>query len=372
MNFIDLSAQYKALKSEIDEAVAEVLNRGDYILGKEVDELEDRLSSYVGVQHCVTCANGTDSLQMILMASGIRSGDVVICPSFTFAATAEVISLVGAEVAFADVCSETFNICIESLTDTVKACRQAGRNVRAVIAVDLFGLPANHLALEEYCKTENLSLIVDSAQGFGSMIGGRKSCSYGIAASTSFFPAKPLGCYGDGGAIFTNDERIADTLRSIRVHGKGGDKYENIRVGLNSRLDTIQAAVLLVKFSVYEEEVSARNDIADRYGRELGGYCRIPCVPDGQRSVWAQYTLVLENALERKRVSESLADAGVPTAVYYPRPLHTQPAYHDAFFLEGRLSNSEYLAERVLSIPMHPYLRSEDQELIVECLKSSL
>ena len=355
--FNDLAAQYRHLKSEIDAGIADVIAGGHFISGPQVEELESALCRYTGRRYCVTVSNGTDALLMPLMAKGIGPGDAVFVPAFTFVATSEVVSLVGATPVFCDVQRDTFNLDQTSLTERIERVRREGKLCpKAVIAVDLFGQPANFTALEPICKEYGLLLIEDAAQGFGGEINGRKACNFGDVSATSFFPAKPLGCYGDGGAIFTDDEEMYRLLSSIRVHGKGSNKYENIRVGLNARLDTMQAAILLPKLRHFDEENTARNRAAAHYTKLLGDAFETPKVPGGMLSSWAQYTLKASSRKERDRFVTGMKEQGIPVMIYYPNPLHLQPVYTGLGYQAGDLPVSEKLSETVFSLPMHGYL----------------
>lgn len=361
MQFRDLKTQYQQLKPEIDVAIAEVLENANFISGRQVGELEEELAQYVGVKHCITCGNGTDALSMMMMAWNIGKGDAVFVPDFTFFASGEIVSFEGATPVFYDVCMDTFNADVTSLENAIINVLNEGKlTPRAIIAVDLFGLPANYIKLEEIAKKYKLLLLEDGAQGFGGKIGERKAGSFGDAATTSFFPAKPLGCYGDGGAIFTNDDNIAELLKSIRVHGKGSFKYDNVRIGWNSRLDTLQAAILKVKFKAFREyELEEVNRVADTYRKELMGVVKIPVVREGFYSSWAQYTLQLSAKDERDRVQEALKEKGIPTMIYYPKPMHQQVAFSgNHMYVE--CPNTEKLCDTVLSLPMHPYLSNSD------------
>ncbi len=367
MQFIDLAAQQSRIREKIDARIASVLNAGKYIMGPEVKELEGKLAEYCGVSHCVSCANGTDALVLGMMALNIGPGDAVIVPSFTFAATAEAPCIVGATPVFAEIDSSTYNLDPESLLRCIAAAKDAGLDPKAVIAVDLFGLPAEYDTISEICRTNNLKLIGDSAQGWGGTINGRMTGTFADITTTSFFPAKPLGCYGDGGAVFTNDAELAKVIDSLRVHGKGSEKYDNVRIGTNSRLDTIQAAILLEKLEIYSEEIDARNVIAARYSSALHNRFKTPHVPSGYRSIWAQYSLQSEN---RDHIMASLKDEGIPSVVYYPRPLHTQTAY-SAFPADPEgLEVSEAISKRIFSLPMHPYLDESNQDKIITVLQS--
>lgn len=369
MQFIDLAAQQIRIKDKIDTRIQDVLAHGAYIMGPEVTELETQLAAFCGAKHCISCANGTDALVLALMAFGIGPGDAVIVPSFTFAATAEAPCLVGATPIFAEIDPETYNLDPDSVTRCIAQAKDQGLTPMAVMAVDLFGLPADYPSLIKIAKDHDLKLIGDSAQGWGGLIDGQMTGSFGDVTTTSFFPAKPLGCYGDGGALFTDDDGLASLLDSLRVHGKGSEKYDNVRIGTNSRLDTLQAAILLEKLAIYTEELEARNAVADRYTQALHSHLRTPHVPAGYRSIWAQYTL---QANDRTSIMDQLKEVGVPSVVYYPRPLHTQSAYRNFPRDPAGLARSEEIAERVFSLPMHPYLGVEDQAKIIDAVISCL
>lgn len=378
MQFRDLGAQYAALKGGIDAGIARVLESGRYIGGPEVAALERELAEYVGARHCVACANGTDALQLALMAWGVGPGDAVIVPDFTFFSSGEVVSAVGAVPVFADVLEGTFNLDPSRIGPACRMAREAGLRPKAVVAVDLFGLPADYAAIRAACDAEGLLLLEDGAQGFGGEAGGRRACSFGDASATSFFPAKPLGCYGDGGAVFTDDDGWAALVRSYAVHGKGSMKYDNVRVGMNSRLDALQAAVLRAKLEAFPAEVDAANGRAAWYGGLLDGAegelgIRLPRVPEGFRSSWAQYTVVLPEGCERDALQAGLGERGVPTMVYYPRPMHAQPAFAGRCLVApGGCPVTESLCRRVLSLPMGPYLTREDCEAVSSALLESL
>lgn len=361
MEFIDLKAQYQALKDKIDSNIKNVLDNGNYIMGEEVKELEKELADYVGTKYCVTCANGTDALQIALMCFDVKPGDAIFVPSFTFFSTAEVVSAVGATPIFVDSDERTFNMDSEKLKKAIKDVKEKTKlNPRGVIAVDLFGLPANYPLIKEIVKENNLFLIEDGAQGFGGSIDGKKACSFGDISTTSFFPAKPLGCYGDGGAMFTNKKEMYDLMVSYRVHGKGTEKYDNVRIGMNSRLDTLQAAILLPKLEAFKDyELDNRNKFAKLYTEKLKNYVATPLIEDGYISSYAQYTLILDSKEQRDFVKEYLSKANIPTMVYYPKPLHKQKVYKDYNFNLDDLVISERLSECVLSVPMHPYLDGE-------------
>ncbi|MBE1298318.1 MAG: aminotransferase class I/II-fold pyridoxal phosphate-dependent enzyme [Alteromonadaceae bacterium] len=370
MNFIDLKAQYEHLKVRIDQRIAKVLEHGQYIMGPEVQELEERLSDYVGAKHCISCANGTDALQLALMALGVKHDDAVIVPSFTFFASAEAVAAVGAEPVFVDIEPDTYNLSPSSLIAAIEAYRKQGRkNLKAVMSVDLFGQCANYPEIEKICAEFDLLLIEDAAQGFGGSINGNKACSFGDIATTSFFPAKPLGCYGDGGAVFTDNDEYAELLRSFRVHGKGTDKYDNIRIGMNSRLDTIQAAILLEKLAVFPQELNARQEAATWYQSNIHGNYKLPALAEGRQSSWAQYTLRVTGQVERDVCLAALKDRGIPSAVYYPVPVHSSGAFLGADVYTD-LHQSEKASVSVFSVPMHPYLSEADQEKIAGALNS--
>jgi dTDP-4-amino-4,6-dideoxygalactose transaminase len=355
MQFIDLQAQYRHLKTRIDKRIQTVLDHGNYIMGPEVQELEEKLAEYVGVKHAITCANGTDALTLAMMVLDVKAGDAVFCPTFTFFATAEVISFANATPVFVDSDENTFNICPIDLEKRIQKTIAEGKLVpKAIIAVDLFGLTASYPEIEKIANKYGLKLIEDAAQGFGGSINGKKAGSFGDIATTSFFPAKPLGCYGDGGAVFTNNDEYAELLKSYRVHGKGQDKYDNVRIGMNSRLDTIQAAILLEKLAEFPTELINRNKAAANYERELATSYKTPKVPEGYLSSWAQYTLVDEN---RDEVMASYKAQGIPTVVYYGKCMHQQTAFHGLGYQKGDFPVAEKLAKEVFSLPMHGYLQ---------------
>jgi len=370
--FVDLAAQRRRLGAAIDAALARVTEHCQFILGPEVRALEAELARFCGARHAVSCASGTDALVLVLMAKGIGPGDAVICPSFTFCATAEVVALLGATPVFADVDEATFNIDPGSLERAIAKARRLGLKPKAVIPVDLFGLPADHDAIAAIAAAESIFILDDAAQSFGATYHGRPLGTFGLATSTSFFPAKPLGCYGDGGAIFTDDDDLAALLVSLRVHGQSTtDKYDNVRVGLTGRLDTMQAAVLLEKLKIFPEEIAARNAAAERYGNALGNVAGVPRVPEGHTSVWAQYTIRVEPG-RRAALVAALKDDGIPTAIYYPKPLHRQTAYERCPYAEGGLPVSDRLAEEVISLPMHAYLDEPTQDRIIDAVQRAL
>ncbi|MEF9941974.1 MAG: DegT/DnrJ/EryC1/StrS family aminotransferase [Lachnospiraceae bacterium] len=370
MQFRDLKAQYETLQEEIDAAMTKVITDCNFISGAQVSALEQELAEYVGVKHCVTCGNGTDALSMMLMAWGIKEGEAVFVPDFTFFASGEVVSFEGATPVFYDVKKETFNADTLSLETAIKEVIQEGiLTPRVIIAVDLFGQPADYVAIEQIAKKYNLLVLEDGAQGFGGAIQGKRACSFGDAATTSFFPAKPLGCYGDGGAIFTNDDKVADYLTSIRVHGKGTFKYDNIRIGWNSRLDTLQAAILQVKFQAFKQyEIADINIVAKKYTKLLHDVVAIPVVPEGFYSSWAQYTLRLSTREERDGLQEYLKEQGIPTMVYYPKSMHTQLAFKgNKDYVDNPIT--EQLSNTVLSLPIHPYMKDSDIHNVVDAIK---
>ncbi len=369
MQFIDLKAQYQHLKDKIDKRVMAVLDHGRFILGPEVQALEAQLAEYVGVKHAVSCANGTDALQLCMMLLDIKPGDAVFCPTFTFYATAEVIAYAGATPVFVDSDPQTFNMCAADLDKQIEQVKAQGKlTPKAVIAVDLFGLPADYGQIKPVVEKHNLKLIEDAAQGIGGKIGDQMAGSFGDLATTSFFPAKPLGCYGDGGAIFTDNDEYAELLRSLRMHGQGRDKYQNVHVGINSRLDSIQAAVLIEKLAVFEQEIEQRNELANAYNEALSGVAdlTLPQVPQGYRSCWAQYTVATPN---REAYLAKLQDAGIPTAIYYDISMHQQPVFAHLGYDKQAFPVAQNYSGKVFSLPMHPYMNAPDLAKIVEAMK---
>ncbi len=364
MEFRDLKQQYQVLKQDIDVATERVMANANFISGREVTELEEQLAEYVGVKHCITCANGTDALQLALMAWNIGKGDAVFLPDFTFFSTAEVVPWVGAVPVFVDIEKETFNLSPDALEKAVQRTLREGKLVpRVVIAVDLFGQPADYPAIREIADKYHMLLLEDGAQGFGGRIGEKRACSFGDISTTSFFPAKPLGCYGDGGAAFTDSDEWAELLRSFKVHGKGSGKYDNVRLGMNSRLDTLQAAILQVKLSHFDSfELESVNRAAAWYGQYLGERVRKPVVKEGFLSSWAQYTVLLKDAEERNRLQEALKQKGIPSMVYYPKGMHEQEALrcYSGTDIAGKLPVTEEVCKCCLSLPMHPYLKEEE------------
>ncbi len=368
MQFIDLKAQYTALKTKIDEKIEEVMNHGQYIMGREVGELEEALADYVGTKHVITCANGTDALQMLFMAYGIKKGDAVFCPDVTFIASIEPACVLGATPVFCDITTDTYNLSPESLERQILSVKREGKyNPKAVVAVDFLGNPADYVQIEMICRHYNLILIEDAAQGFGAECNGIKCGAFGNAATTSFFPAKPLGCYGDGGAVFTSDDEVADVCKSIRVHGKGTSKYDNRRIGMNSRLDTLQAAILLVKFeALIQYEIEERQKVAQYYNKALQGKFITPFVKDEYTSVYAQYALLAESKSQRDGVIEKLNSAGIPNMIYYPTPMHRLPVFAQMENYGEAYVNAEQYCSRTVSLPMHPYLSKQEQDYIIE------
>ena len=375
MEFRDLHRQYEALKPAIDQAILSTVAEGRYIMGPAVRELEQQLAAYVGVAHCLTCANGTDALTLALKAWGIGPGDAVFVPDFTFFSSAEVVSLEGATPVLVDVDHFTYNIDPDRLEQAIEAVMAEGRLApKVIVAVDLFGLPANYPALRAIADRYHLWILEDGAQGFGGAIQGQRACSFGDISTTSFFPAKPLGCYGDGGAVFTDNDQWAALIASYRVHGKGTDKYDNVRVGMNSRLDTLQAAVLQVKLRAFQEEEWTRvNAVAASYTAQLQAYVRTPFVPEGYSSSWAQYTIQLPDRAVRDALQRRLKEAGIPSMVYYPKPMHAQSVFSRP---QGAVAMdcpcASVLPGRVLSLPMHPYLTEEEVMRVCEIIIQEL
>jgi dTDP-4-amino-4,6-dideoxygalactose transaminase len=370
--FIDIAGQRRRLGKSVDEAIARVLEHCQFINGPEVAELEARLAAFSGARHVVSCASGTDALLMVLMAKAIGPGDAVLCPSFTFCATAEVVALTGATPVFVDVDEVTFNMDPGSLQRGIATAKKLGLKPRAVMPVDLFGQSADHDAIGAIAEAEGMFVLDDAAQGFGATYKGRKLGTSGLATATSFFPAKPLGCFGDGGAIFTDDTALAERLRSIRVHGQGSDKYDNVRIGLTARLDTMQAAILIEKLKIFEDEIAARQQVADRYARGLGNVVAVPRLASGCTSVWAQYTIRLPKGCDRDGFAAALKARGIPTAIYYPKSVHQQAAYKHFPVAEGGLPICERLSDDVISLPMHPYLDEATQDRIIEAVHGAI
>lgn len=371
MQFRDLKYQYQVLKEDMDAAMLKVAVDCNFINGRQVKELEEELAEYVGSKHCITCANGTDALSLAMMAWNIKEGDAVFVPDFTFFSTGEIVSFAGATPVFVDVDMDTCNISISSLEKKIKDTIKEGRlTPKAVIPVDLFGLPADYDSIRKIADKYDLLVLEDGAQGFGGKIGNRKACSFGDISTTSFFPAKPLGCYGDGGAVFTDDDDVAELLRSICVHGKGTMKYDNVRIGLNSRLDTMQAAILSVKLKAFKDyEVADINKVSERYTELLSDVVKTPVIPEGFYSSWAQYTIQLDSREERDGLQAELKMNDIPSMIYYPKPMHKQQAFEGLIFNDEDYVNTIQLCDTVLSLPMHPYLTEEDIDKVVRVIK---
>lgn len=369
--FIDVAAQRRRLGRAIDDAVERVLGHCQFVMGPEVQAFEKDLAAFCGARHAIGCASGTDALQLVLMAKGIGPGDAVFCPAFTFCATAEVVALLGATPVFVDVDAASFNLDVKSLARAVATAKRAGLKPKAVIPVDLFGQPADHDAVRAIADAERLFILDDAAQAFGATYKNRRLGTLGLATATSFFPAKPLGCFGDGGAVLTDDDGLAEIVRSLRVHGQGADRYDNVRIGITGRLDTIQAAILIEKLKIFADEIGARNQAAQRYNAGLADVAIVPTVAEGVTSVWAQYTIRLKPG-RRDKLAADLKAQGIPTAIYYPRPLHRLAAYTNFPLAEGGLPVSERLAEEVISLPMHAYLDAPTQDRIVGAVRRAL
>ena len=370
MQFRDIKKQYQVLKSDIDKAILDVAASGAYIMGSQVKELERQLAGYVGTKHCISCASGTDALTLALKALGVKRGDAVFVPDFTFFSSAEAVSLEGATPVFVDVDRETFNIDPVDLEDKIEVTIQKGELVpKVIIAVDLFGLPANYPAILRIARNHNLLVLEDGAQGFGGSVNGKRSCSFGDISITSFFPSKPLGCYGDGGACFTDNDEWAALMDSYRMHGKGSSKYENVRIGMNSRLDTIQASILIVKLKAFAGELAAVNKAAAEYTTRLADIVETPVVPAGVLSSWAQYTIKLNSKTERDGLQAYLKGQGIPSMVYYPTPMHRQTAYRNMRLPETDCPVVDKLCGTVLSLPMHPYISLEEIDGVCNAIK---
>ena len=387
MQFIDLATQQKRIRDKIEANITAVLDHGKYIMGPEIKTLEKRLADYAGVKHAIGCASGTDALLMALLALKVGPGDAVFTSPFTFIATAEVISLLGATPVYVDIDPATFNLDPSKLALAVSALKANDSNLyplpvnnnpsplipKGVIAVDIFGLPAEYERIDAVAREHDLFVIEDAAQSFGAELNGGKACSFGNIASTSFFPAKPLGCYGDGGMCFTDDDELANIMESVRVHGKGDHKYDNVRIGINGRLDSLQAAILLAKFDIFPEEIELRQKVASRYATLLGSdaQIKVPSIPSGATSAWAQYSILAADEQQRTGLQNSLKEAAIPTAIYYPQPLHLQTAFASLGYQKGDFPISEDCAHRIFSLPMHPYLAEEDQKRIADVIKNS-
>ena len=369
MQFIDLKSQQKQIRKKINHRIKKVLDHGKYIMGPEIDELEDKLSNYVKAKHCISCSSGTDALLIPLMAMKIGPGDAVITTPFTYIATAEVIALLGATPIFCDIYDRTFNINPEGFQNAYDLAISRNLKPKAIMPVDLFGLPARYRLIEKFAKDHNLTVIEDAAQGFGGKINEKIAGSFGDVAATSFFPAKPLGCYGDGGAIFTNNDDLADKMRSIRVHGGGKDKYENVRIGINGRLDSIQAAVLLEKIEIFDRELSMRNEAAKYYTQNINKMFISQHVPEKYSSSWAQYSIIIPEHIGRDKIIKKFEENGIPSMVYYKIPVHFQNGYVEYVDKESDLIISEKISKKILSLPMHPYLNEIDQDRVLNALE---
>lgn len=375
MKFRDLKAQYQALKPQIDTAIQSVLDSSDFVLGSPVMELEEKLADYVGRKYCITCANGTDALQLALMSLDIGSTDVVFVPDFTFFATAGAVSILKAQIAFVDIDERTFNISSKSLEKTIQHILLEGKYTpKAIITVDLFGLPANYAQIRKLADRYHLKIVEDAAQGFGGRIGNQRACSFGDIGTTSFFPAKPLGCYGDGGAIFTDDSQIADRLYSLRAQGRSkNSKYVHCEIGMNSRLDTLQAAILLEKLKAFEQyELKAVNQVAKWYTERLGVAVKTPFVPEHYYSSWAQYTIRLENTEARNKIQEELKKKEIPSMIYYPFALHQQTPYQGMGQSDTEFPATMHAVQTVLSLPIHPYMKKEEVDLVAKLILENL
>jgi len=382
MQFVDLAAQQKRIRNKIESNISAVLDHGKYIMGPEIKQLEERLAEYVGVKHAIGCASGTDALLMALMACQVGPGDAIFTSPFTFIATAEVISLLGATPVFVDIDPQTYNIDPVKLDLALEAVKENDTSIypiphhqsvlqpKGIIPVDLFGLPADYSRIEEIAKKQDVSVIEDAAQSFGAEINGTRACAFGNIACTSFFPAKPLGCYGDGGMCFTDDDKLTEIMESIRVHGKGHHKYDNVRIGVNGRLDTLQAGILLAKFDIFPEEIVLRQQVADRYTELLRAQVDLihPALPQDFKSAWAQYSILAKDSAHRTALQTKLKEAQIPTAIYYPKPLHLQSAFSYLNYKNGDFPISEDCADHIFSLPMHPYLSEEDQKKIAEVI----
>ncbi len=363
--FVDLKRQQEQVRPQIDAAITRVLDHGQYVLGPEVRELEKQLADFCGAPFALSCASGTDALLLALMAKDVGHGDAIFVPAFTFVATAEVVTLLHAKPVFVDIDADTYLMNMESLEAAIGESKKQGLTPRAIMPVDLFGQPADYEKIERIAKAHGLFVVADAAQSFGATRGGKRVGTLAPVTATSFFPPKPLGCYGDGGAVFTDDGEMLEVMQSLRVHGQGKDKYDNVRIGINGRLDTIQAAILLEKLAIFEGEIAARQRVAERYNAALGDVVQTPVVEPGATCVWAQYTI---RAKTRDQVAAKLKDQGIPTAIYYPIPLHRQVAYKKFPVAPGGLAVSDKMAGEVLSLPMHPYLSEPDQNRIINAV----
>ena len=374
MQFRDLKTQYNVLKDEMDKAIFDVVASSAYVMGPKIKEMETAFADYVGVKHCVACNSGTDALLLALKVWDIKPGDAVFVPSFTFFASAEVIAMQGATPVFVDVDKDSFNMDVIDLVHKIEQTKKSGKlTPRVVIAVDLFGLPADFKAIRKVADQYGLYVLEDGAQGFGGRIGDKKACTFGDISTTSFFPAKPVGCYGDGGAVFTDNDAWAELLESYHIHGKGSDRYDNVRIGMNSRLDSIQAAILLVKLKAFKEyELVDVNKVAARYTEKLKDVVKTPIVPDGFYSSWAQYTLQVKSKEVRAGLQAALKALDIPTAIYYPIPMHRQTAFNYLNLDDNRCPVSDQLADTVISLPIHPYLSETDQDMICDAVRNFL
>ena len=374
MQFRDLKTQYAVLKDEMDKAILDVVASSAYIMGPKIKEMETAFAEYVGAKHCIACNSGTDALLLALKAWDVKPGDAVFVPSFTFFASAEVIAMQGATPVFVDVDKDTFNMDVADLERKIEQTVKAGKlKPRVIIAVDLFGLPADFTAIRKVADRYELYVLEDGAQGFGGRIGDRKACTFGDISTTSFFPAKPVGCYGDGGAVFTDNDEWADLMDSYHLHGKGDDRYDNVRIGMNSRMDSIQAAILLVKLKAFRDyELADVNKVAARYTEKLKDVAKTPVVPQGFYSSWAQYTLQVENKEVRAGLQAAVKALDIPTAIYYPIPMHRQTAFSDLNLDDNRCPVADQLADTVVSLPVHPYLTEADQDVICNAVRDFL
>jgi UDP-2-acetamido-2-deoxy-ribo-hexuluronate aminotransferase len=372
MQFVDLKAQQLRIRDQINDRIQAVLEHGKYIMGPEVQEIETRLAEYVGIKHGISCSSGTDALLLALLSYGVGPGDAIFTSPFTFIATAEVISILGAVPVFVDIDPKTYNIDPQKLNDAVKKIKSSSLKPRGIIPVDLFGLPADYDEVKNIARENRLFVIGDAAQSFGSEYKGEKACSQADISCTSFFPAKPLGCYGDGGMCFTDNDELAEIMRSLRVHGKGSHKYDNERIGVNGRLDTIQAAILNAKFDIFPEEINLRQQVAQSYSDLFQADnvipLTIPFIPNDYKSAWAQYSVLAESSQHRSLLQELLKENGIPTAIYYPKPLHLQTAFADLKYKEGDFPVSEDCSKRIFSLPMYPYLTIHDQSRVVAAI----
>jgi UDP-2-acetamido-2-deoxy-ribo-hexuluronate aminotransferase len=370
VNFIDLSLQQEKIRPNLEKRFNNIMDHGKYIMGPEVFELEEKLADYVGVKHCISCSSGTDALLIPLLAKGIGVGDAIITTPFTYIATAEVIALLGATPIFCDIYPKTYNLDPNGLDKAYNEALSKGLNPKVIIPVDLFGLPARYRLINQFAKEKGLFVLEDTAQGFGGSINGKKAGSFGDVAATSFFPAKPLGCYGDGGAIFTNDDQLAIKMKSIRVHGSGQDKYDNVRIGINGRLDTFQAAVVLEKLKIFDNEILLRNKIAEVFNAKLTRKVIKPYIPINYISSWAQYSIICDNKSMRDLIIKSLSDNKIPSMIYYRIPLHLQKVFKYLKYKKGDFPVTEDVSDKIISLPMHPYLKNDDQDFIIQNLNS--